>query len=122
MALMSQASSRGLVIMAPVTSRPPHHRQPHGRARARASASGYKVLMTEAQEASYTAAASERVLSVRQLSLSSVFRLIVVTMPGLVHLSCILAAAAQVQAWGGVFNRYKQTDTNWNTSPQRSTH
>ena len=103
MALMSQASSRGLVIMAPVTSRPPHHRQPHGRGRA--SASGYKVLMTEAQEASYTAAASERVLPVRQLSLSSVFRLIVVTMPGLVHLSCILAAAAQVQAWGGVFNR-----------------
>ena len=50
--------------MAPVTSRPPHHRQPHGRGRARASASGYKVLMTEAQEASYTAAASERVLSV----------------------------------------------------------
>ena len=107
--------------MAPVTSRPPHHRQPHGRGRARASASGYKVLMTEAQEASYTAAASERVFPVRQLSLSSVFRLIVVTMPGLVHLSCILAAAAQVQAWGGVFNRYKQTDTNWNTSPQRST-
>ena len=54
--------------MAPVTSRPPHHRQPHGRGRARASASGYKVLMTEAQEASYTAAASERVLSVRQLT------------------------------------------------------
>ena len=122
MALMSQASSRGLVIMAPVTSRPPHHRQPHGRGRARASASGYKVLMTEAQEASYTAAASERVFPVPQLSLSSVFRLIVVTMPGLVQLSCILAAAAQVQAWGGVFNRYKQTDTNWNTSPQRSTH
>ena len=92
------------------------------RGRARASASGYKVLMTEAQEASYTAAASERVFPVRQLSLSSVFRLIVVTMPGLVQLSCILAAAAQVQAWGGVFNRYKETDTNWNTSPQRSTH
>ena len=77
-----------------------------GRGRARASASGYKVLMTEAQEASYTAAASERVFPVLQLSLSSVFRLlIVVTMPGLLHLSCILAAAAQVQAWGGVFNR-----------------
>ena len=90
--------------------------------RGRGRASGYKGLMTEAQEASYTAAASERVFPVRQLSLSSVFRLIVVTMPGLVHLSCILAAAAQVQAWGGVFNRYKQTDTNWNTSPQRSTH
>ena len=52
--------------MAPVTSRPPHRRQPHGRGRA--SASGYKVLMTEAQEASYTAAASERVFSVRQLT------------------------------------------------------
>ena len=77
-----------------------------GRGRARASASGYKVLMTEAQEASYTAAASERVFPVLQLSLSSVFRLlIVVTMPGLVQLSCLLAAAAQVQAWGGVFNR-----------------
>ena len=79
-----------------------------GRGRARASASGYKVLMTEAQEASYTPAASERVFPVLQLTPVLCFQtalLIVVTMPGLVHLSCILAAAAQVQAWGGVFNR-----------------
>ena len=118
MALMSQARSGYNGTSDITASAPP---PASWRGRGRASASGYKVLMTEAQEASYTAAASERVFPVPQLSLSSVFRLIVVTMPGLVQLSCILAAAAQVQAWGGVFNRYKQTETNWNTSPQRST-